>query len=110
MSDQDSISPTSQATPGGTTLVMKFGGTSVGTPEAMAQVVGITRRARQDWPRVVVIISALSGVTNLLLESATQAALGQGSTFYTAEARLRELHYAIAEQLVSDLARRAQVK
>jgi aspartate kinase len=57
-----------------------------------------------------VIISALSGVTNLLLDSATQAASGQGSTFYTAEARLREMHFAIAEQLVSDLARRAQVK
>jgi len=110
MSDQETILPASQAAPGGATLVMKFGGTSVGTPEAMAQVVEITRHARQDWPRVVVIISALSGVTNLLLESASQAALGRGSTFYTAEARLREMHFSIAEQLVGDLARRAQVK
>jgi aspartokinase/homoserine dehydrogenase 1 len=110
MSDQDSILSTSQANPASATLVMKFGGTSVGTPEAMTQVVEITRRTRQDWSRVVVIISALPGVTNLLLDSASQAASGGGSTFYIAEARLREIHFAIAEQLVSDLARRAQVK
>ncbi len=109
MSDLNSIPFSDQAPPGSATLVMKFGGTSVGTPEAMAQVVEITRRSRQDWPRVVVVISALSGVTNLLLESAAQAS-SEERTFYAAEARLRQLHYDIADQLVSDLARRAQVK
>jgi bifunctional aspartokinase / homoserine dehydrogenase 1 len=109
-SAKDSLPSTTQATPGAATLVMKFGGTSVGSPQAMTQVVEITRRTRQDWPRVVVIISALSGVTNLLLQSATQAASGQSSGFYAAEGRLREMHNAIAEPLVSDLARRAQVK
>ena len=44
------------------TLVMKFGGTSVGTPEAMVQVAGIVRQARQEWSRVVIVTSALAGV------------------------------------------------
>jgi aspartate kinase len=109
MSKQDATSTANQAGPADAILVMKFGGTSVGTPDAMAQVVEITRRSRQDWPRVVVVISALSGVTNLLLESAAQATHVE-HTFYAAEMRLRQLHFAIADQLVSDLARRAQVK
>jgi aspartokinase/homoserine dehydrogenase 1 len=57
-------------------LLMKFGGTSVGTLEAMRQVVQITAKARQDWPRLVVVTSAFSGVTDLLMQSAIHAAHG----------------------------------
>jgi len=46
------------------TLVMKFGGTSVGTEEAMRQAAQIVASARRDWPRLVVVTSALSGVTD----------------------------------------------
>lgn len=92
------------------TLVMKFGGTSVGSPEAMAQSVEIVRASRVDWPRLVVVTSALATVTGMLLDSAARAARGDGSAAWGAEARLRELHYAIADLLVEDLARRVQVK
>ena len=51
-------------------LVMKFGGTSVGTVAAMAQAVQIIQKTRRDWPRMLVITSALSGVTDLLIQSA----------------------------------------
>jgi aspartate kinase len=88
-------------------LMMKFGGTSVGSPQAMQNVIEITRRARQDW-RVVVIISALSGVTNRLLESAAQAAAGDVSGLPEAEQALRHSHQAIAQALIPDQARRAQ--
>ena len=64
----------------------------------------------EEWPRLVVVISALAGVTNLLLDSALSAAGGQSSKIYPAESRLLEAHDAIADQLVRDLARRAQVK
>ena len=53
------------------TLVMKFGGTSVGTPAAMRQVVSIICDERKTWRRLVVITSALSGVTDLLLSMAS---------------------------------------
>jgi len=49
------------------TLVMKFGGTSVGSVEAMTQAIRIVQQARQNWPHMVVVASALNGVTNLLL-------------------------------------------
>ena len=92
------------------TLVMKFGGSSVGTPQAMAQAVEIVRQTRTTWPRVVVLSSALASVTNLLLDSATNASNGDTQSFQQGESRLRQLHYAIAEALVSDLTQRDQVK
>jgi len=91
-------------------LVMKFGGTSIGDSAAMAQVVEIVRMTRLNWPRTVVVISALAGVTDLLLEGAASAVRGQLSPIFPAEARLRERHDSIAEQLIGDLARRAQVQ
>ena len=92
------------------TLVMKFGGSSVGTPQAMRQAAEIVQKTFPDWPRLVVITSALSGVTNILLESATKAAQGDALTFYQARETLRQAHYAIADLIVMDPARRASVK
>lgn len=45
-------------------LVMKFGGTSVGTPERMQSIAGLIQK---DEP-VIVVLSALSGTTNALVE------------------------------------------
>ena len=47
-------------------LVMKFGGTSIDTLEAMTQAIQNVRESRKDWQNVVVVVSALSGVTDLL--------------------------------------------
>ncbi|MBK05878.1 MAG: hypothetical protein CL920_05120 [Deltaproteobacteria bacterium] len=55
-------------------IVMKFGGTSVGTPEAMertARHIAVESR----WP--VVVVSALGGVTNLLIDAAERAQRGE---------------------------------
>ena len=85
---------------GSRTLLMKFGGTSVGTPEAMSQCIQIIQHEQQNW-RLVVVISALSKVTNLLLEGASKAALGDEQTFRHNAERLAELHYDISAALIS---------
>ena len=77
-------------------LVMKFGGTSVGTPEAMAQAVQIVPAGREIWPRLVVVTSALSGVTDLLLESARRAVRGELEAVEPAAGELRQRHLADA--------------
>ncbi len=92
----------------GKTLVMKFGGTSVGSPDAMLRTVGIIQDSQKEWPRIVVVTSALSGVTNLLLESAHQATNGNRHHCFTAEHELLGKHADIAESLLSDPARRSQ--
>lgn len=91
------------------TLVMKFGGTSVGTVNAMHQAVQIIRRARKQWPRVVVVTSALSGITDLLIHSAVHAASGNLSDSYQVMNELNERHHALVDALVFDLARKNQV-
>ncbi|HSF79881.1 MAG TPA: aspartate kinase [Anaerolineales bacterium] len=92
------------------TLVMKFGGTSVGTAQAMSQAAQIVAQARPQWPRLVVVVSALSGVTNLLLDSAQGAVRSQTQDCTGAEYHLRKAHYAIAEALLADTERRELVK
>jgi bifunctional aspartokinase / homoserine dehydrogenase 1 len=92
------------------TLVMKFGGTSVGTAQAMQSAAAIIAQARAEWPRLIVVTSALSGVTNLLLEGATKAVRGEAAAITQAENTLRQLHDEIAEALVKDGGRCSQIK
>lgn len=53
-------------------LVMKFGGTSVGSADRMTQVLQIVRDKSAGKPAVVVL-SAMSGVTNALIDGANCA-------------------------------------
>lgn len=92
------------------TLVMKFGGTSVGTPQAMKQAAEIVCQARPEWPNLVVVTSALAGVTNLLLESAARAAEGDRSFVKQAGEKLRQSHEEIIVALVEGEERRKTVR
>ena len=92
------------------TLVMKFGGTSVGSVDALKNATQIIRDAKRDWERVVVVTSAMSGVTNLLLDSAASASHGQVDTLPQAESALREKHFAAADALIKDESLREQTK
>jgi len=84
------------------TLVMKFGGTSVGSVDALVKATQIVKDARAEYPRVVVITSAMSGVTNLLLDSAALASQGKVDSLPSAESTLREKHFAAADALIKD--------
>ncbi|MBX9878013.1 MAG: lysine-sensitive aspartokinase 3 [Candidatus Obscuribacterales bacterium] len=56
-------------------IVMKFGGTSVGSAERMQEVVQLVKQAAtKSCP--VVVLSAMSGVTNALIAGAEAAAAG----------------------------------
>lgn len=84
------------------TLVMKFGGTSVGSADALVKAVQIIRDARASHTRVVVITSAMSGVTDLLLDSAALAAQGNVDSLAGTESTLKEKHFAVADALIKD--------
>ena len=92
------------------TLVMKFGGTSVGSIKALINVMEIIREARAEWRHAVVVTSAMSGVTNLLLDSALQAVQGNIESLSDAEETLREKHFAVADALIQDIKRQAEIK
>lgn len=92
------------------TLVMKFGGTSVGSSDALGNAAQIIRDAKMEWSRVVVVTSAMSGVTDLLLDSASLAAQGKVDSLPKAESALREKHFSTADALIKDDGLREQAK
>jgi aspartate kinase len=57
-------------------IVAKFGGTSVGSAQRIKQVVDIVNRIREKNPRVIVVLSAMSAVTNGLIAAADKAVEG----------------------------------
>lgn len=81
-------------------LVMKFGGTSVGNAAAISALAAITRDHLKEWDHVAVVVSAMSGVTDLLLGGASSAASGDQTTYKRTAATLREKHAAALAELV----------
>ena len=88
-------------------LVLKFGGTSVGSADAFSQVAHIVAQARTRDPQVVVVTSAMSGVTNTLIAAAQAAADGQEEGYREARVALLVKHQVVAGQLVADGVERA---
>jgi len=74
------------------TLVMKFGGTSVGSPDAISQAAQIVASTSPKWTRTVVVVSAMSGVTNALLQSAVFAQSGDEEAYSAQVDQLRDRH------------------
>jgi len=81
-------------------VVMKFGGTSLGTPHAMARMAA--HILREERPRLVVV-SAVGGVTDQLLVAAAAALAGDDTD--PAREAIRDRHAVIlaAEGLAPDL-------
>jgi aspartate kinase len=81
-------------------LVMKFGGTSVADEPAIRRLAAHVAAARQAGSLPVVVVSALGGVTNKLLEAASVAASSDGAAQSILEG-LRERHVALARQVAA---------
>ena len=89
-----------------TRITMKFGGTSVGSAEAISQAVDIVREAYTGNHQVLVVSSAMSGVTDLLIEGARTAAVGDAARYQVIAGQLREKHEtAIRALIASDVER-----
>ena len=82
-------------------VVMKFGGTSVGDAEAIGRLVRHAATARERRG-VVVVVSALSKVTDRLLQLAAAAAAGDEDTIQAGVVELQERHAAVARQVTPD--------
>lgn len=82
-------------------LVMKFGGTSVGSAEAMSQVADIVADEHTRWKGVIPVVSALNGVTNLLLDAANGAATGKRTGVDVTVKELHDRHQRMLDSLIS---------
>ncbi|QSQ18930.1 bifunctional aspartate kinase/homoserine dehydrogenase I [Pyxidicoccus parkwayensis] len=80
--------------------VMKFGGTSVGGAQQMRRVVDLAAAARQET-RVMLVASAVSGITNLLIDAARVAQ--ERGPVDALSARFEDTHAAISRELAGEL-------
>lgn len=78
---------------------MKFGGAAVGTAPALTQVLSIVLQERERWDHLLLVVSALDGVTDALLEAAHLAQVSNSRGYRRIVATLRLRHLALVEQL-----------
>ena len=79
-------------------IVMKFGGTSVANYEAVSRMISIVEGRISERP--VVVVSALSKVTDLLYRLADAAAASDREAVEEMLVELRERHLNLAKQLL----------
>lgn len=79
--------------------ILKFGGTSVGTADSIRRVADIILDYHREGVKVAVVVSAQSGITNMLTQAGDQAA--EGDEAY--EATLKEIekrHFDVIKGLI----------
>ncbi len=78
--------------------VYKFGGVAVGSAKAIRAAAGHVRAAA---PNVAVVVSAMNGVTDLLLEAGDAALKQDRSRYLEASTRFEQRHLEIVSSLIS---------
>lgn len=88
--------------------VLKFGGTSVGSGERIRQVASIIATTRRDPAEAfpVVVVSAMSGITDLLLRIARFTSSGDYTTAEQELQALRQKHFDAIDKAITDSERR----
>ncbi len=81
--------------------MLKFGGSSVGTPERISSVIDILSEYRQKKIRFAVVSSAFQGVTDSLI-SISKKAVNRDYTYRKDFVHLKELHFRAVDFLISD--------
>lgn len=94
----------------GSLRVHKFGGTSLGSAARFRAVSGILSDLHSGGESTpVVVVSAISGVTNALISGARAAAEGQDQAYWQIKAGLLERHLQVVAELLQSQAERLQV-
>jgi aspartokinase/homoserine dehydrogenase 1 len=88
-------------------IVMKFGGTSVGSAERIVQAATLVTSSLERGHRVAVVTSAMSGVTNTLIDAARTASTGKWDP--ATRQTLLAAHKTAAETIVPDAGAREAV-
>ena len=91
--------PSASGRSGRSLRVMKFGGTSVAGADRLRRIADLVAAAAAE-ERALVVVSAVSGVTNLLLEGCDRAVAGEEDH---ALGRYRAIHASIADDLAAEI-------
>ncbi len=93
----------------GRTLVMKFGGTSVGNSQAIRLAASIVQEESSRWKKLVVVVSAMSGVTDALIACARAAVVGSDQKYEDIINTLYAKHSDSLDTLLEQSEKRKQV-
>lgn len=80
--------------------ILKFGGSSVGTPERISGVIDILKEYQAEGKKYAVVFSAFQGVTDTLI-SISNKAVARDETYLEDLEQLERIHYNAVEYLVS---------
>lgn len=83
-------------------IVMKFGGSSVGSAEAIRRAASLIEATCEKGYRVVVVVSAMRGVTDILINAATSAAAGEQNASEEVKKLLWEKHERAVSALLPE--------
>jgi len=89
--------------------VMKFGGTSVGDASCIARAVEIIAQAAKQ-NGCIAVVSAMSGVTNRLIEAAKKAQTGNSGEAAAVVDALRQQHEAALTSLIQHQEERVRIR
>ncbi len=90
-------------------IVHKFGGTSVGDAQRFANVADILLEQNAVAGQTVVVVSAMSGVTNQLITGARTAAEGKSAVYREIKAELLRRHLEVVDTLLTGNLARLEV-
>src|ERR1041385_5276048 len=79
-------------------IVMKFGGTSVGDASRFRQCADIVSKAAKN-DRIIVVVSAMAGITDLIFKTIGAARHGDSSTTETSLNEFEERHRELVREL-----------
>jgi aspartokinase/homoserine dehydrogenase 1 len=79
--------------------ILKFGGTSVGSVESIKAVLSIVKESYDAGEKPLVVLSAMSGITNLLTKMAEDAA--EGKPFAEDLKLMEEKHFEVVKKLIA---------
>lgn len=78
--------------------ILKFGGTSVGSVQSIQTLLQILKTATDNEEKPLVVLSAMGGVTNLLVTMAERSAEGQ--SYATELQDLEKRHFEVVKSLI----------
>lgn len=93
---KENVNPAKEKKP---LIVMKFGGTSVGNAERMARVAEIVSEHAKR-AEVAVVVSAMGGITDMLLRAATEASHGDREHWKSVRQELVRRHREVVDELL----------
>ncbi|AIM38512.1 aspartate kinase [Sphingobacterium sp. ML3W] len=79
--------------------ILKFGGTSVGSAESIKAVLDIVKKSYDSGEQPLVVLSAMSGVTNLLTKMAVDAS--EGKSFHEELSLIEVKHFDVIKALIT---------